>query len=266
MATKNRLDIELVRRGLCESREKAQALIMAGLVYIKQQKCDKAGLPTDENVPIEIKGRACPFVSRGGLKLQKALEVFQIELSDKIAVDAGASTGGFTDAMLQSGAARVYAVDVGYGQLAWQLRQDPRVVNLERTNLRYVTAEHIPEKVDFISIDVAFISLKLVIDPLLALCAMDFSMVCLIKPQFEAGRDKVGKNGVVRDMDVHMQVVSDITSFVRSRGICPAGLSFSPVKGPSGNIEYLLYVKAKGDDVVSLQMIEEIVQLSHKEL
>nr|WP_283243578.1 TlyA family RNA methyltransferase [Feifania hominis] len=231
----------LVERGLEKSRERAQAVIMAGDVYVNGQKETKAGTKFDEAVSIEVR-QPLRYVSRGGLKLEKAMSVFDIQLDGKICMDIGASTGGFTDCMLQNGAARVYAVDVGYGQLAWALRTDPRVVNLERTNIRYVTAEQVPQPLDFFSVDVSFISLKLVLPAAKALLRDDARGVCLIKPQFEAGRDKVGKKGVVRDEAVHLEVVCRVCDFAREMGFSVLGVDFSPVRGPEGNIEYLLYL------------------------
>ncbi len=244
---KERLDILLVSRKLAPSREKAKALIMAGAVFVDGQREDKAGAVFGEDVSIEIKGRTLRYVSRGGLKLEKAMECFGPDLKDRVCLDIGASTGGFTDCMLQNGAARVYSVDVGNGQLDWKLRNDKRVVCMERTNFRYVTREDISEVIDFASCDVSFISLKHMLAPAFSLLGDEGAMVCLIKPQFEAGRDKVGKKGVVRDKEVHVQVINDVIGYATDVGFFIKGLDFSPVKGPEGNIEYLLYLK-KCDD------------------
>lgn len=243
MAEKERADVALVKRGLCESREKAQANIMAGLVYIGQRKVMKSSDPVKPEDELILRGKANPFVSRGGLKLEKAMQVFPITLADKTCMDVGASTGGFTDCMLQNGAKRVYSVDVGYGQLAWSLRTDDRVVNLERTNFRHITEEQVPEAIDFASVDVSFISLKHIFPNLHLLLRPCGQAVCLIKPQFEAGRDKVGKKGVVREAATHLEVVERVIGMAIENGFSVLGLEFSPVKGPEGNIEYLLYVE-----------------------
>ncbi|MCD8132808.1 MAG: TlyA family RNA methyltransferase [Clostridiales bacterium] len=240
---KERLDVLLVKRNLAPSREKAKAMIMAGHVFVENQREDKAGSAFDASVSIEIHGSTLKYVSRGGLKLEKAVERFGLELTGKICMDIGASTGGFTDCMLQNGAAKVYAVDVGYGQFAWKLRQDERVVCMEKTNIRYVKPEDIGEALDFASVDVSFISLTKVLVPAKELLKDGGQMVCLIKPQFEAGREKVGKKGVVRDPDVHLEVVERILSFVREIGFSVLHLDFSPIKGPEGNIEYLIHMK-----------------------
>ncbi|MBR4723218.1 MAG: TlyA family RNA methyltransferase, partial [Clostridia bacterium] len=236
MTSKLRLDVLLVEKGLCESREKAKALIMAGQVYVDGQKCDKAGDTVDASKMPEIRGETLKYVSRGGLKLEKALNTFPIDLNEKICMDIGASTGGFTDCMLQNGAKKVFAVDVGYGQFSWKLRNDARVVNMERTNIRYVTAKDIGIPIDFASIDVSFISLKLVLPVLYELLTPCGEAVALIKPQFEAGRGQVGKKGVVRDINVHLSVVENILSFAQNTGFSVYGLSYSPIKGPEGNI------------------------------
>ena len=246
MADKKRLDAYIVELGLCESRERAKAAIMAGDVYVNGQKALKAGDTVKAEDKIEVRG-GMEFVSRGGYKLKKAMAAFPIVLTDKICMDIGASTGGFTDCMLQNGAAKVYCVDVGYGQLAWKLRSDSRVVNLERTNIRYVTEEQIPDAPDFASVDVSFISLKLVLPVVFRLLSGNGACVCLIKPQFEAGREKVGKKGVVRDKTTHVEVVETVVAFARETGFAVAGLDFSPIKGPEGNIEYLLYLKKTGE-------------------
>ena len=241
---KTRLDVYLTENGLTTSRERAKALIMAGLVYVINQKCDKAGMMIDDSEKeVEIRGEQLKYVSRGGLKLEKAMAEFPISLENKVTMDIGASTGGFTDCMLQNGAKRVYAVDVGYGQFAWKLRQDKRVVNMERTNIRYVTPEDIGEEIDFASIDVSFISLKLVLPAAYNLLAPDGEIVALIKPQFEAGKGQVGKKGVVRDKSVHFDVIRSVLDFAVDNGFTVLGLSYSPIKGPEGNIEYLAYLK-----------------------
>ena len=240
---KERLDILLVKRGLAPSREKAKAMIMEGNVFVENQREDKAGTSIPENAKIEIKGNTLKYVSRGGLKLEKAMNHFDIELQNKVCMDIGASTGGFTDCMLQNGAKRVYSVDVGYGQLAWSLRTDDRVVNLERTNFRHITEEQMPEAIDFASVDVSFISLKHIFPNLHLLLRPCGQAVCLIKPQFEAGRDKVGKKGVVREAATHLEVVERVIGMAIENGFSVLGLEFSPVKGPEGNIEYLLYVE-----------------------
>ena len=240
---KERLDILLVQRGLAPSREKAKAVIMEGNVYVNGQKEDKAGSMFEESAPIEVRGRTLCYASRGGLKLEKAIRNFGVSLENKICMDIGASTGGFTDCMLQNGAVKVYAVDVGYGQLAWKLRQDERVVCMEKTNIRYVTKEDIADVIDFASVDVSFISLTKVLGPAKELLASGGEMVCLIKPQFEAGREKVGKKGVVRDKKVHLEVIDHVLCFARETGFIVLALEFSPIKGPEGNIEYLAYLK-----------------------
>ena len=240
---KERLDVLLVKRGLAESREKAKAIIMTGNVFVKEQREDKAGSTFDEDVVIEVKGAPMKYVSRGGYKLEKAMELWQVPLEDKVCMDVGSSTGGFTDCMLQNGAHKVYAIDVGTNQLAWKLRQDERVVSMEKTNIRYVTHENVPDEIGFSSIDVAFISLTKVLVPVRNLLESHGQVVCLIKPQFEAGKDKVGKKGVVRDKKVHLEVVRNIITYAIAIGIEVIGLSFSPIKGPEGNIEYLLYIE-----------------------
>ena len=240
---KERLDVLMVRRNLAESREKAKALIMSGIVYVNGQKEDKAGTSFEETVQIEVRGSTLKYVSRGGLKLEKAMNRFGVELAGKVCMDVGASTGGFTDCMLQNGAVKVYAVDVGHGQLAWKLRNDDRVICMEKTNIRYVTPEDIGERIEFASIDVSFISLTKVLGPVKQLLTDDGQVVCLIKPQFEAGRDKVGKKGVVREKSVHLEVIEMVMDYARSIGLGIRGLEFSPIKGPEGNIEYLLYLQ-----------------------
>ena len=264
---KKRLDVLLVEKGFFESREKAKAVIMSGCVYVNNQKADKAGANFDESAAVEVRDNRLRYVSRGGYKLEKAMQVFPIALDGKITMDIGASTGGFTDCMLQNGAAKVYAVDVGYGQLAWKLRNDERVVNLERTNMRYVTQEQVPEEIDFFSVDVAFISLKLILPAARGVCADHAQAVCLIKPQFEAGRENVGKNGVVRDQKVHIAVVEDIIDFCMNNGFSVLGLEYSPIKGPQGNIEYLLYIRRCDEPVNMLSVTPtEVVEQSHEAL
>ena len=245
---KQRLDQYLVEQGLVPSRSMAQSVIMAGEVYINGQKASKAGEAVTGEEQIELRGKTLQYVSRGGLKLEKAMQVFPIDIAGKICMDIGASTGGFTDCMLQNGASKVYSIDVGYGQLAWKLRQDSRVVNLERTNIRYVTEEQVPDAVDFFSVDVSFISLKLVLPVAFSLLQEQGQGVCLIKPQFEAGREKVGKKGVVRDPAVHMEVIENVLEFTKEIGFSVLGLDFSPVRGPEGNIEYLMYVGKQGEN------------------
>ena len=240
---KERLDVLMVRRNLAESREKAKALIMSGIVYVNGQKEDKAGTSFEETVQIEVRGSTLKYVSRGGLKLEKAMNRFGVELAGKVCMDVGASTGGFTDCMLQNGAVKVYAVDVGHGQLAWKLRNDDRVICMEKTNIRYVTPEDIGDRIEFASIDVSFISLTKVLGPVKQLLTDDGQVVCLIKPQFEAGREKVGKKGVVREKSVHLEVIEMVMGYAGSIGFGILGLEFSPIKGPEGNIEYLLYLQ-----------------------
>ena len=240
---KERLDVLLVSRGLAESREKAKAIIMSGNVYVDGQKEDKAGSNFPAEAVIEVRGNTLKYVSRGGLKLEKAMENFDVTLAGKICMDVGSHTGGFTDCMLQNGAVKVYAVDVGHGQLAWKLRNDERVVCMEKTNIRYVTPEDVADKINFSSIDVSFISLTKVLGPVKELLSDDGQIVCLIKPQFEAGREKVGKHGVVRDSAVHLEVIEKVIDFAISIGFEVLNLEFSPVKGPEGNIEYLLHLQ-----------------------
>lgn len=240
---KKRLDMMLVERALAPSREKAKAYIMAGQVYVDGQKEDKAGSMFTETVKVEVRGNTLPYVSRGGLKLEKAMNEFDVSLEGKVCMDVGASTGGFTDCMLQNGAVKVYAIDVGTNQLAWKLRQDERVVSMEKTNIRYVTHEDVPDNIGFSSIDVAFISLTKVLVPVRNLLADNGRVVCLIKPQFEAGKDKVGKKGVVREKKVHLEVVQNVMIYAMAIGFKVLELNFSPIKGPEGNIEYLLYIE-----------------------
>lgn len=264
---KDRLDTLLVTGGHFDSREKAKRAIMAGIVYIDEEKVDKPGQRYDIASNIIVRGKELAYVSRGGLKLEKAINEFNIELKGLICLDIGASTGGFTDCMLQNGATKVYAVDVGYGQLAWKLRSDQRVICMERTNFRYVTKEDIGENVDFASADVAFISLKKILIPAKAILKESGEMICLIKPQFEAGREKVGKKGVVKDPDVHIEVIHDICMFALDNNFKVLGVSYSPITGPEGNIEYLLHLK-KCDQTnqVSTEEIERLVEEAHKKL
>lgn len=267
MSEKQRLDAELVARGIIQSREQAKAAIMAGQVYVNNQKADKAGEQVTSEDKIEFRGENLKYVSRGGLKLEKAMELYGFKLDSKICMDVGASTGGFTDCMLQKGATKVYSIDVGYGQLAWKLRQDERVVNLERTNVRYITNEQVPDTVDFVSIDVSFISLGLVIPVLVPFLSDEAMMVCLVKPQFEAGKDKVGKHGVVRDPATHMEVLERAVGFAKNARFGIVGLEFSPIKGPQGNIEYLMVLTRKEPELsVSPEEIKALVESSHNEL
>ena len=263
---KERLDVLLVKQGLAESREKAKAVIMAGEVFVQGQREDKAGAMFDESkVTITVKGSSLRYVSRGGLKLEKAMACFPITLEGDICMDIGSSTGGFTDCMLQNGAKKVYSVDVGHGQLAWKLRNDERVVNLERTNLRYVTSEQIPELMELAVMDVSFISIKLVLPAVKALLKPDADLICLIKPQFEAGREEVGKKGVVRDRAVHEHVIHSILDFAPEIGLTVMGLDFSPIKGPEGNIEYICHMKNRVSEAVSIN-VEAVVTASHEAL
>ena len=263
--TDKRLDVALFEQGFADSRAKAGALIMAGQVYVNSQKITKAGYNLKADDVIEVRGDKLPFVSRGGLKLDKAIKEFDLKLDDCVCMDIGASTGGFTDCMLQNGARKVYAVDVGYGQLAWKLRSDERVVNMERTNFRYLTVEDIDEMLDFASVDVSFISLKIILPVLYELLNDKACAVCLIKPQFEAGRDKVGKKGVVREIETHKEVVNNIINFAFETGYSVLNLSFSPIKGPEGNIEYLMYIQKSAESKIqSVYNIEFIVESSHE--
>ena len=264
---KERLDVLLVQQGLANSRELAKAYIMAGNVYVDGQKEDKAGTKVAVTAKLEVKGNQMKYVSRGGYKLEKAMDVFGIRLNGKICLDIGASTGGFTDCMLQNGASKVYAIDVGYGQFAWKLRNDERVVCLEKTNVRYVTHEQVPDEGDFASIDVSFISLTKVLPAVLGVLGDKGQLVCLIKPQFEAGREKVGKKGVVRDSSVHREVIEMIVEYVRTQSLGILGLDFSPIKGPEGNIEYLIYLdksqSGMHEDEVQAR-VDTVVAQSHK--
>lgn len=265
---KERLDVLLVNRGYFDSREKAKRAIMAGLVFVEGRLSDKAGTAYDSECEITVKGDTCPYVSRGGLKLARAIEAFKIDLKGDICADIGASTGGFTDCMLQNGAEKVYSIDVGYGQLDYKLRTDERVVNIEKCNVRYLDRALIKEPVDFVSIDVSFISLKLIFPVAADIMAEDGRCVCLIKPQFEAGRDQVGKHGIVKDPAVHREVIEKTVGYAASNGLYSAGLSYSPIKGAKGNIEYLLYL-CKDDNLrynIDDIFIEYIVENSHGEL
>ena len=262
---KERLDVLLVKRNLAESREKAKALIMSGIVYVNGQKEDKAGTTFDETAPIEVRGNTLKYVSRGGLKLEKAMTHFGVELKGKICMDVGASTGGFTDCMLQNGAKKVYAVDVGYGQLDWKLRNDERVVCMERTNARYLTREEIPDELDFASIDVSFISLKLIFPALYSLLREGGEIACLIKPQFEAGRKKVGKKGVVRDPAVHLEVLEHFLIHAKENHFTVLGITYSPIRGPEGNIEYLGFLRKSEEPSAQIDL-NAIVEASHSTL
>lgn len=263
---KERLDILLVKQGFAESREKAKAIIMSGCVYVNNQKEDKAGSMFDETkVQLEVRGNTLKYVSRGGLKLEKAIDKFSVELEGKICMDIGASTGGFTDCMLQNGAIKVYSVDVGHGQLAWKLRNDERVVCMEKTNFRYMTPEDIDDALDFASVDVSFISLDKILGPAYNLLKDNAQMVCLIKPQFEAGRDKVGKKGVVREPQIHKEVIETVLAFTLAKGFKILHLDFSPIRGPEGNIEYLMHIY-KAEMVSDEYDAEAIVKAEYAEL
>lgn len=265
--TKQRLDVELTARGLAESRQKAQAMIMAGQVYVDGRKVDKAGTQVGPGCAIEVRGRTLAYVSRGGLKLEKAVERWPIRLEGAVCADIGSSTGGFTDCMLQNGAVKVYAVDVGYGQLAWKLRTDERVVNMERTNIRSVTPDQLGEPIEFFSVDVSFISLHHIFPVAQAITTPDAIGVCLVKPQFEAGREKVGKNGVVRDPATHCEVLHNAMGYAAANGFAVRGLDFSPVKGPEGNIEYLMFVQKSAEPaVLDDSVAKQIVEASHSTL
>jgi len=266
MASKTRLDVLLVERGLLESRQKAQATIMSGLVFVNQQRVDKPGTSVANDAEIEVRGNVLRYVSRGGLKLEKAMATFPITLQGTICGDIGASTGGFTDCMLQNGAEKVYAVDVGYGQLAWKLRSDPRVVCMERTNARYLTHEQIPEELDFASIDVSFISLKLILPAVCGLLKDGGHVACLVKPQFEAGKEKVGKKGVVRDPAVHLEVLENFLVHAKESGFTVLDITFSPIRGPEGNIEYLGYLEKAASVEERSFDLKALVEASHTEL
>lgn len=262
---KERLDVLLVNRGLASSREKAKAIIMSGNVFVDGQREDKAGTSFIDTVLIEVKGNPIPYVSRGGLKLEKAINIFDIDLKDKICMDIGASTGGFTDCMLMNGAKKVYSVDVGHGQLAWKLRQDERVVVMEKTNARYLEEKDIPEKIDFFSVDVSFISLVKIIPAIVRIMSEFSEMVCLIKPQFEAGKDKVGKKGVVKEKKIHREVIEKVLDYITSIQLHIKNLDFSPVKGPEGNIEYLVYFtnEPQSDQMILKDEIKKVVDEAH---
>lgn len=260
---KIRLDQLVFDLGLAESRERAKTTVMSGLVFVNGQRADKPGMQVAPDAKVEVKGTALPYVSRGGLKLEKALKVFPMDVSGKVCVDCGASTGGFTDVLLKNGAAKVYSVDVGYGQLAWSLRNDERVVNMERTNIRYISSEDIPEPLDICVMDLSFISVKLVLPAVCALLKEDAELICLIKPQFEAGKDEVGKKGVVRDKAVHLSVIESVLCFAPTVGMTVMGLDFSPIKGPEGNREYLCYMK-KGEHEAPKIDAEAVVAASHE--
>ena len=265
MSNKTRLDVLLVERGLQESRQKAQATIMAGIVFVNNQKVDKPGTAVPNDAAVEVRGRTLKYVSRGGLKLEKAMETWPIQLEGKTCADIGSSTGGFTDCMLQNGAKKVFAVDVGTNQLAWKLRTDERVVCLEKTNARTLTRQQVPDELDFASIDVSFISLKLIFPSLYPLLRDGGEVVCLIKPQFEAGREKVGKKGVVRDPEVHLEVLEHFLEHAHENRFSIQGITFSPIRGPEGNIEYLGYLR-KCDDPDGAYDIKAVVADSHREL
>lgn len=264
---KERLDVLLVKRNLAASREKAKAIIMSGNVYVDNQKEDKPGTTFPEESKIEVRGHTLPYVSRGGLKLEKAMKEFQVSVEGKVCTDVGSSTGGFTDCMLQNGAVKVFAIDVGHGQLDWKLRQDERVVCMEKTNIRYVTPEDIDDALDFASVDVSFISLTKVLGPARALLKDNGQMVCLIKPQFEAGREKVGKKGVVRDKAVHEEVINKVIDFALEIGFSIHNLEYSPIKGPEGNIEYLVYIEKTSEAVKEESVdVHAVVEAAHGEL
>lgn len=265
MSNKTRLDVLLTERGLLDSRHKAQATIMSGIVFVNGQRVDKAGTAVANDAQIEIRGATLQYVSRGGLKLEKAMQTFPLDLHDKICADIGASTGGFTDCMLQNGAKKVYAVDVGYGQLDWKLRNDARVVCMERTNARYLTHEEIPDELDFASIDVSFISLKLIFPALYGLLRQGGEIACLIKPQFEAGRENVGKKGVVRDPAVHLEVLEHFLIHAKENHFTVLGITYSPIRGPEGNIEYLGFLR-KSEEPSAMIDLNAIVEASHSTL
>ena len=267
MSEKKRLDVLLTERGLQESRQRAQAVIMSGEVFVNGQRVDKPGTAVAEDAQIEVRGGTLAYVSRGGLKLEKAMAAFPIDLNGAVCADIGASTGGFTDCMLQNGAVKVYAVDVGYGQLAWKLRTDKRVVNMERTNIRSVTPDQLGEPIEFFSVDVSFISLHHIFPVAQAITTPDAMGVCLVKPQFEAGREKVGKNGVVRDPATHCEVLHNAMGYAAANGFAVRGLDFSPVKGPEGNIEYLMFVQKSAEPaVLDDSVAKQVVEASHSTL
>lgn len=262
---KIRLDQLVFDLGLTESRERAKTTIMSGLVYVNGQKADKPGMQVAPDVKVEVRGDALPYVSRGGFKLEKALRVFPVDPAGMVCIDCGASTGGFTDVLLQNGAAKVFAVDVGYGQLAWSLRNDARVISMERTNVRYITTEQIPEPLDLAVMDLSFISVKLILPAISSLLKDGAAVLCLIKPQFEAGREEVGKKGVVRDKNVHLSVLQSFLDFVPTAGFTVLGLDYSPIKGPEGNIEYLGYLRKGSHPAPELDPVQ-IVEQSHANL
>lgn len=264
---KIRLDQYVFEQGYTESRQRAQALIMAGVVFVNNQKVDKAGYSVKDTDKVEVRGKDLKYVSRGGYKLEKAMEMYDLDLRDKICMDIGASTGGFTDCMLQNGAKKVYSVDVGYGQLAWKLRTDERVVNMEKTNIRNVTAEDLVEKINFFSVDVSFISLKHIFPVAYAISTEDVVGACLVKPQFEAGREKVGKKGVVRDSAVHKEVVLNVMEYAHKNGFSVRELTYSPIKGPEGNIEFLIVItKNEADNLVDEAKVDAVVNEAKEKL
>ncbi len=265
MTNKMRLDLLLVEKGLAESRQKAQATIMSGCVFVDGQRVDKPGTAVSAEAAVEVRGNALRYVSRGGLKLEKAMELWPIDLNGAVCMDIGASTGGFTDCMLQNGAVKVYAVDVGYGQLAWKLRSDERVVCLERTNARYLTHDQVPEEPDFSSVDVSFISLKLILPAIAGVLKARGQVVCLIKPQFEAGKEKVGKKGVVRDPSVHLEVLENFLAYAKENRFTVMDITYSPIRGPEGNIEYLGYLY-NGECEAALPDLKLLVEASHQAL
>ncbi len=265
MSAKKRLDILLVEQGLAQSREKAKAQIMSGTVFVNEQKADKAGEMFPDDVKIEVRGNNNSYVSRGGLKLEKALDFFSADVKDKIAIDVGASTGGFSDCLLRRGVSKVYSVDVGYGQLAWEIRNNPRVVCMERTNIRYVTHEQVPDIIELAVIDVSFISLRIVLPPVRALMGDDGDIYCLIKPQFEAGREKIGKKGVVRDPEVHVEVIEQFVNNAHDAGFYVCGVTFSPITGPEGNIEFLGHLSLSCEDEGEVDA-RKIVEDAHNSL
>lgn len=260
-----RLDQYLFDNGFTPSRERAKAIIMAGIVYVNNEKADKAGTAVPADAVVEVRGKDLAYVSRGGLKLEKAMKVFPLSLQDKVCMDIGASTGGFTDCMLQNGAKKVYSIDVGYGQLAWTLRQHPQVINMERTNIRSLSTENFTDKIDFFSVDVSFISLKHIFPVAKEISTQNAEGICLVKPQFEAGREKVGKKGVVREAETHIDVIDQVQNYAVISGFAPVSLDYSPIKGPEGNIEFLLYVqKQENPQLLSLETIQQVVQNSHE--
>ncbi len=264
---KERIDALLVEKGYFQSRERAKASIMAGIVYADNQRCDKPGAMVDVNAALHVKENLCPYVSRGGLKLEKAFKSFNLNLNGLICMDIGASTGGFTDFMLQNGALKVYTIDVGYGQLDWKLRNDPRIVNMEKTNIRYLDVDKILEPLDFISIDVSFISVRHVFPVASTLLKDDGQVVCLVKPQFEAGRNQVGKNGIVRDKTIHLEVLKNVISYALANSLAVQGITYSPVTGAKGNIEFLLFLQKTGDiSEIIIEHYEQIVQEAHEYL